>query len=61
MAKLSVTLERDTFDAIEVALRLADELCTSVISGQSGQQRSALAVVRALTDLKRANVFASGK
>ena len=57
MTKPSVTLERDTFDAIENALKLADALCTAVISGKSGQQRAALAVVSALTDLRRANVI----
>lgn len=59
--KPNVMLERDAFDAIESTLHLADELCTAVISGQPGQQRAALAVVSALTDLKRARIFSSGK
>lgn len=58
MAKeVSVTLTEDQVVMLKQALRSADELCSAVISGRNGQMKMALAVVSALTDIKRNKVL----
>jgi hypothetical protein len=59
MAKqVTITLDEDALVVLKAALRTADALCTSVISGKTaGQMTLALDVARALNDIKRQKVL----
>jgi hypothetical protein len=53
---MSVTLEDEDFETIREALKVADELCTNVISGHRGGQVKALEFARVLNELKRRKI-----
>jgi hypothetical protein len=50
---MAMTLDDETFAAIEAVLASSDALVTAVINGVGGQQKAALDVARALGDLRR--------
>lgn len=52
-----VTLDEEQLAKLKATLNLVDNLVTSVISGKPGQQTSALAVARALSDLQRSKML----
>ena len=53
---MSVTLEDEDFETIKQALKVADELCTHVISGHRGGQVKALEFARVLNELKKRKI-----
>lgn len=52
---MSVTLEQEEFEMIQRTLKLADGLCTDVVSGRTSQTR-ALEFARAYNELKRKKI-----
>ncbi len=52
----TVSMSEDDFDMIKKALRAADKMATSVISGEPGAHRVALDFARVINDLKRCPV-----
>ena len=52
-----VILNEEQVNAIKEALKSADALATSVISGKPGTMRAALDVARALDSLKRSSLL----
>jgi len=59
MAKsVTITLDETQLVLLKAALRTADALCSSVISGKAqGQMTMALDVARALSDIKKHKVL----
>lgn len=56
-----VTLDEEQLATIGHALDEADDLVSMVISGQPNQIAKALAVARALSDLKRRKLLSGGR
>ena len=50
---MSTVLEDETYEKMNEALRLADELCTHVVAGKPGQMQAALRFASAFGELKR--------
>lgn len=53
---MSVTLGDEEFETIQQVLKLADQLCTEVISGSTGMRNKAFDFARAYNDLKRKKI-----
>ena len=49
----TVTLAQEDYEALQRVLKLADQLCTEVISGSTGMRNKAFDFARAYNDLKK--------
>lgn len=55
----NVTLTSEDFEAIQEALKVANDLCTNVIAGSRGGQVKALEFARVYDGLKRKKIVAN--